>query len=162
MSKSRENRVRGGTSIVTGDKISARSRRPPRSRLMPELEQLPEAGGHGPRRPRIQDRASAQALSERDRMSGYVGIDVSKAELVVAVEGVNGERKYLNTDRGQRDLVKDLEALNPKAEIIVLEATGGYERGAITALGRSRSSCGGDQSPPGERFCSSNREVCKD
>lgn len=68
-------------------------------------------------------------------MSGYVGIDVSKAELVVVVEAVTGERKYPNTDRGHRDLVKDLEALEPKAEIIVLEATGGYERGAITALG---------------------------
>jgi transposase len=68
-------------------------------------------------------------------MSGFVGIDVSKAELVAAIEGVAGEKLYPNTDRGIRDLQRDLEALEPKAEIIVLEATGGYERGVVGVLG---------------------------
>lgn len=68
-------------------------------------------------------------------MSGYIGIDVSKAELVVAIEGVGGEKIYPNTDRGYRELVKDLDRLEIKAEIIVLEATGGYERGVVAALG---------------------------
>jgi transposase len=122
---------------VTGVNSSARSRRPPRSRLMPELEQLPEAGSgeSSKRRPRIQDRARARALNVRGQMSGFIGIDVSKAELVVAIEAIAGEKLYPNTDRGHRDLIKGLEALEPKAEIIVLEATGGYERGVVGALG---------------------------
>jgi len=66
-------------------------------------------------------------------MSGYIGIDVSKAELVVAIEGVSGVRTYQNTDRGHRDLLKDLSDVVP--EVIVLEATGGYERGIVAALG---------------------------
>ncbi len=66
-------------------------------------------------------------------MSGYIGIDVSKAELVVAIEDVGGVKTYQNTDRGHRALVKDLAGLSP--EIIVLEATGGYERGIVAALG---------------------------
>jgi transposase len=66
-------------------------------------------------------------------MSGYIGIDVSKAELVVAAEGAGGQKLYPNTDRGHRDLLKDLGEVD--AQIIVLEATGGYERGVVAALG---------------------------
>lgn len=68
-------------------------------------------------------------------MSGYIGIDVAKAELVVARDGVAGRRSYPNTERGHRDLVKALENEEPRAQIIVLEATGGYERGVVAALG---------------------------
>jgi transposase len=68
-------------------------------------------------------------------MSGYIGIDVSSGELVVAVEGVSGEKIYQNSDRGYRDLVNDLEQLDTRLEIIVVEATGGYERGVVAALG---------------------------
>ena len=68
-------------------------------------------------------------------MSGYIGLDVAKAELVVARDGVEKQLTYPNTDRGHRDLVKDLEKEEPRAEIIVLEATGGYERGVVAALG---------------------------
>lgn len=110
--------------------------RPPRSRLMPELEQLPEAGNHTrSSRPRIQDRVRARALRGEETMSGYIGIDVSKAELVVAISGVTGERSFQNTERGHRELIKDLERLEPKPQIIVIEATGGYERGVIAAMG---------------------------
>lgn len=64
-------------------------------------------------------------------MSGYIGIDVAQAELVVAREGVAGSKAYPNTERGYRDLVRDLK----DAQLIVLEATGGYERGAVASLG---------------------------
>ncbi len=64
-------------------------------------------------------------------MSGYIGIDVAQAELVVAREGVAGSKGYPNTERGYRDLVKDLK----EAQLIVLEATGGYERGVVASLG---------------------------
>lgn len=64
-------------------------------------------------------------------MSGYIGIDVAQAELVVAREGVAGSKAYPNTERGYRDLVKDLK----DAQLIVLEATGGYQRGVVASLG---------------------------
>jgi len=64
-------------------------------------------------------------------MSGYIGIDVAQVELVVAREGVAGSKAYSNSERGYRDLVKDLK----DAQLIVLEATGGYQRGVVAALG---------------------------
>ena len=108
--------------------------RPPRSRLLPELEQLPEAGIQR-HRPRIQDRARARALIGEKAMSGFIGIDVAKAELIVAREGLAGSKAYPNTERGQRDLVKALKAETPEAQLIVVEATGGYERGVVASLG---------------------------
>jgi transposase len=108
--------------------------RPPRSRPLPELEQLPEAVAQR-RRPRIQDRVSARAPRESVPMSGFIGIDVAKADLFVAREGVTGSKSYPNTDRGHRDLIKDLEGDGSPIERIVVEATGGYERRLVTALG---------------------------
>ena len=66
-------------------------------------------------------------------MSGFVGIDVSKADFVVAREGVAGSKTYPNSERGCQDLLKDLEGSS--LEIVVLEATGGYERTLSAALG---------------------------
>jgi len=67
-------------------------------------------------------------------MSGYLGIDVAKADLVVARDGVVGCTTYPNTDAGHRALVRALEGREP-VDLIVLEATGGYERGVVAALG---------------------------
>ena len=67
-------------------------------------------------------------------MSGFIGIDVSKADFVVAREGVAGSKSYPNTARGHNDLLKDLEKA-PPPEAIVLEATGGYERALSVVLG---------------------------
>ena len=66
-------------------------------------------------------------------MSGFIGIDVSKADFVVAREGVAGSKSYPNSERGCRDLLKDLEGSS--LEIVVLEATGGYERTLSMTLG---------------------------
>jgi transposase len=68
-------------------------------------------------------------------MSGFIGIDVAQADFVVAREGVAGSRKYPNTERGHRDLIKDLSGDGTKPELIVLESTGGYERRLVAALG---------------------------
>jgi transposase len=69
-------------------------------------------------------------------MSGYLGIDVSKDELVVVREAVAGAKIYRNDDRGYLDLVKELTKKDSTPpELIVLEATGGYERGVTAALG---------------------------
>ena len=68
-------------------------------------------------------------------MSGFIGIDVAQSDFVVAREGVAGSRKYPNTDRGHRDLIKDLSREAAAIELIVLESTGGYERRVVAALG---------------------------
>ena len=61
-----------------------------------------------------------------------VGIDVSKAELVVAARP-SGERwTVANDERGVRTLVERLTRDAP--ELVVLEATGGYELLCVAAL----------------------------
>jgi transposase len=62
----------------------------------------------------------------------FVGIDVAKAELVISVLPV-GERFTVATDeRGIRTLVDRLRATSP--QLVVLEATGGYELLCAAAL----------------------------
>ena len=69
-------------------------------------------------------------------MSGFLGIDVSKDELVVVREGVAGAKTYRNDERGHSDLVRELTKKDSTPpSMIVLEATGGYERGVVAALG---------------------------
>lgn len=68
-------------------------------------------------------------------MSGFIGIDVAQSDFVVARDGMAGSRSYPNTERGYRDLIKDLSRAGAKPELIVLESTGGYERQLVAALG---------------------------
>jgi transposase len=128
MTVRRQNRGRGGTSIASRAESSSQSQRPPRSRLVPKLEQLPEAHP----RPRIQDRARAQAFP-RVQMKGFWGIDVAQAELVVAEAGTNGTTTVANTPAGHQALLKQLGA--QAVQLIILEASGGYERGITAVLG---------------------------
>jgi transposase len=66
-------------------------------------------------------------------MSGtYVGVDVAKAELVVAVRPTGERWAAANDERGARALGERLRREAP--ELIVLEATGGYERRWAAAL----------------------------
>lgn len=65
-------------------------------------------------------------------MSAFVGIDVSKATLDVAVLGDAMSRRFGNAPSGFRRLVDWLRALSP--QVVVLEATGGYELAALEAL----------------------------
>ena len=62
----------------------------------------------------------------------FVGIDVAKAELVIAAHP-NGERwTVANDERGVHTVVERLRATPPT--LIVLEATGGYELLCVAAL----------------------------
>jgi transposase len=62
----------------------------------------------------------------------FVGIDVAKAELVIAIRP-SGERwTTANDGAGIQTLVQRVRAHAPT--LIVLEATGGYERAAVAAL----------------------------
>src|SRR3982750_4104368 len=66
----------------------------------------------------------------------FVGIDVAKAELVVGVRPSEDRWAVANDERGVRTLVDRFRAGAP--ELIVLEATGGYELlcvGALAAAG---------------------------
>jgi transposase len=64
--------------------------------------------------------------------SVFVGIDVAKAELVMALRP-SGERwTATNDDAGIQGLLTRLHEATPA--LVVLEATGGYERAAVAAL----------------------------
>jgi transposase len=64
--------------------------------------------------------------------SSYVGIDVSKDWLDVAVLGEKEEKQVDNTSQGIPQLVEQMQELQP--ELIVVEATGGYQRAVVEAL----------------------------
>jgi transposase len=66
-------------------------------------------------------------------MTGFWGIDVARTELVVAEAGSGTSRTQPNTSAGCKALVQRF-ALEP-VHLIVLEATGGYERTIVAALG---------------------------
>jgi transposase len=62
----------------------------------------------------------------------FVGIDVSKAQLDIAIRPSGETQSIANDKVGIKALVKRLAKLQPT--LIVLEATGGYERLAMRAL----------------------------
>ena len=62
----------------------------------------------------------------------YVGMDVSKDRLDVAVLGERQEKQMSNTQKGSAELVQWMQELQP--ELIVVEATGGYQRAVVDAL----------------------------
>ncbi len=64
--------------------------------------------------------------------SSYVGIDVSKDGLDVAVLGERQEKQVNNTQAGIAELVVWMQKWQPK--LIVVEATGGYQRAVVETL----------------------------
>lgn len=62
----------------------------------------------------------------------YVGIDVSKDFLDVALSGIQRVKRYANTLAGYQEMIDKLKS--QPIERVVLEATGGYERAAVAAL----------------------------
>lgn len=62
----------------------------------------------------------------------YVGIDVSKDKLDVAIWGEKNCLEAANSKRGIAKLVKHMLVLEPK--LMVVEATGGYEEALVLAL----------------------------
>jgi len=62
----------------------------------------------------------------------YVGVDVSKDVLDVAILGEKRVEQYANTKAGIKDLVKAMSQVSPG--VIVVEATGGYERAVVQGL----------------------------
>jgi len=62
----------------------------------------------------------------------YVGIDVSKDRMDVAVLGEGQVWQVKNNQEGIAELVQQMQTLCP--ELIVVEATGGYQRAVVEAL----------------------------
>lgn len=62
----------------------------------------------------------------------YVGIDVAKAHLDIALRPHTASWRVVNDVAGIAHLIARLDALHPA--LIVLEATGGYERPLVVAL----------------------------
>lgn len=65
-------------------------------------------------------------------LEDYIGIDVSKDKLDVAVLGEEKVIQADNTKRGIATIVKQMQKLN--AKMIVVEATGGYEEALVLGL----------------------------
>jgi transposase len=65
----------------------------------------------------------------------FVGVDVSKDRLDVALKGGGPIEQVGNDRRGIARLVGELRGRNPS--VIVVEATGGYERAVVTSLYRA-------------------------
>lgn len=65
----------------------------------------------------------------------FVGIDVAKDKLDVVVMGEAKASQVNNDGKGIANLTKQMQKLQP--ELIVVEATGGYQRAVVDALFRS-------------------------
>src|ERR1700757_4066887 len=65
-------------------------------------------------------------------MQRFVGIDVAKAQLDIALRPTGERWALANDDGGIAALVARLQAVQPT--LIVLEATGGYQRAVVPAL----------------------------
>lgn len=117
----RDSSVHPGSSKTEGERGASR-----RHRAKPE--QL-----RGPQRARI--RCKVGPLSQEDLVMSQpicLGLDVSKAHLDLAHEPMASPLRVANTPAGISDLVRHIRALHPA--LIVLEATGGWERAVLRAL----------------------------
>jgi transposase len=65
----------------------------------------------------------------------FVGIDVAKEKLDIAVLGEKEASLVTNDGKGIARLIKKMQKLEP--ELIVVEATGGYQRAVVDALFQS-------------------------
>ena len=75
---------------------------------------------------------SGQSGVRRSAPQRLVGIDVAKAQLAMALRPTGERWAVANDDRGIGALVARLQAVQPT--LIVLEATGGYQRAVVAAL----------------------------
>jgi transposase len=64
----------------------------------------------------------------------FVGIDVSKDRLDVAVHGGKERWQFARDEKGISQLIEQLRSLPGPIELVVLEATGGLERDVAAAL----------------------------
>ena len=68
----------------------------------------------------------------------FVGVDVSKDQLDVAVHGRSERWQFKRDERGLGSLVEHLRGLGEPVALVVLEATGGLERDVAAALAAAK------------------------
>lgn len=95
------------------------------------LEQLPGAFDSVSTRLRNED-----SIMKDKSYKFYVGIDVSKSKLDIFLSNRNSLLQILNDESGLKELVKALPS--KKSSLIILEATGGYEKRAADYLRRKK------------------------
>lgn len=66
----------------------------------------------------------------------YIGVDVSKAKLDIALSNNNSLLQVPNDESGLKDLIKQLST--KKHSLIILEASGGYEKDAANYLRQNK------------------------
>ena len=74
-------------------------------------------------------------MGVEDVMSEFVGIDVSKLQLDVCLHSAGTVFSVPNAEAGFKELCERLQAVSP--QLVVLEATGGYERLCAASLAQS-------------------------
>ena len=74
---------------------------------------------------------------EQPQKTAFIGIDVSKTALDVAFWGNQAVKRYKNESKGIIKLVKDVTS-GMKPELIVVEASGGYERDVVAELAAAK------------------------
>jgi transposase len=74
-------------------------------------------------------------MGVEDFMSEYIGIDVSKETLDVAVHTRGARLQVQNSESGLKQLSEQLLPLAP--ELVVMEASGGYERLCVAGLAQA-------------------------
>src|SRR4051812_20821782 len=62
----------------------------------------------------------------------FIGIDVSKDQLDIAIRPTNERKQFSNDDDGIDKLIQSFQSLSPS--LIVLEATGSYHRLLLSRL----------------------------
>ena len=88
----------------------------------------------------------------------YVGVDVSKVELAIAIhEGEHWE--VANNDSGIYKLVKRMKRQAPA--LIVLEATGGFELSMVSELGAAGLPVAVVNPKRVQRLCQSHWSACE-
>ncbi len=91
---------------------------------------------------------------------GFVGIDVSKLQLDIAVRPDTKKWSVVNSEADIAELIKVLKELSP--QVIVIEATGGIGDAFSSGLKPSAVAGGGCQSSTGAGFCQGSRPFGQD
>ena len=90
----------------------------------------------------------------------YVGIDVAKAQVDVAVRPTDERWEVSHDDAGIRQLISKLKTLEPV--MVLLEASGGLELPLVAALAAECGAGGRRQPAPSAGLCQGNGEAGQD
>ena len=108
----------------------------------------------------LQGRASIHRSCSWNGKENYVGIDVAKAGMDIAVRPTDERWSISNDEAGIRQLVSRLKTLEP--DIVVLEASGGLELPLVASPGGRGVAGSRSQPTPGARLCQGHWKAGQD